>query len=246
MGKIRKKLRKPNPYLNTSSTQLVRTSTTRSTLVPSTPTSPTFPSTNYPSPTESHASLPAAPMASISRAITPQPTPASALSPLSQPEINRLSDIIDPLEVMDLCFPPIPITPANTVTNTPNTSPPLVPYTGIEEPVPPIPARHPRHIALGNRTIVNSPSGNAFGIHEFINYAERPLAMWERQERIMSATQEKVQALEEKRSMSRLTLRAPRSRVNLREAEKKVEPLSVEPLPLRKKISRQCWSMFGL
>ena len=71
------------------------------------------------------------------------------------------------------------------------------------------------------------------------------MAMWERQARIISATQEKIQALEEKRSMSRLALRRGESRMTLREPERKVEALELEVKEAKKGRLRHCCSVFG-
>lgn len=44
--------------------------------------------------------------------------------------------------------------------------------------------------------IVHSPSGNALGAEEFIAHPGRPLAMWERQERVLQATREGMERFE--------------------------------------------------
>ncbi|KAF6222067.1 hypothetical protein HO133_001153 [Letharia lupina] len=44
--------------------------------------------------------------------------------------------------------------------------------------------------------IVHSPSGNALGAEEFIAHPSRPLAMWERQERVLQATREGLERFE--------------------------------------------------
>ena len=46
------------------------------------------------------------------------------------------------------------------------------------------------------RGIVQSPSGNELGAEEFIMHPNRPLAMWERQERVMQATREGMERFE--------------------------------------------------
>ena len=43
---------------------------------------------------------------------------------------------------------------------------------------------------------MHSPSGNALGAEEFIAHPSRPLAMWERQERVLQATREGMERLE--------------------------------------------------
>ena len=44
--------------------------------------------------------------------------------------------------------------------------------------------------------IVHSPSGNALGAEEFIAHPNRPLAIWERQERVLQATREGMERFE--------------------------------------------------
>ena len=56
---------------------------------------------------------------------------------------------------------------------------------------------------------MHSPSGNALGADEFIAHPSRPLAMWERQERVLQATREGMERFEAE------------SRAGAREAEKK-------------------------
>lgn len=61
---------------------------------------------------------------------------------------------------------------------------------------------------------MHSPSGNALGAEEFIAHPSRPLAMWERQERVLQATREGMERFE---AESRA---GTRSRTGAREAEK--------------------------
>ena len=46
------------------------------------------------------------------------------------------------------------------------------------------------------RGLVQSPSGNELGAEEFIAHPNRPLAMWERQERVLQATREGMERFE--------------------------------------------------
>ena len=46
------------------------------------------------------------------------------------------------------------------------------------------------------RGLVQSPSGNELGAEEFIAHPNRPLAMWERQERVLQATRDRLEMLE--------------------------------------------------
>ena len=61
---------------------------------------------------------------------------------------------------------------------------------------------------------MHSPSGNALGADEFIAHPSRPLAMWERQERVLQATREGMERFE---ADSRAGMR---SRTGALEAEK--------------------------
>lgn len=62
---------------------------------------------------------------------------------------------------------------------------------------------------------MQSPSGNVLGAEEFIAHPDRPLAMWERQERVVQATRKELERHEAE-------LRADmRSRVSMRSVAKK-------------------------
>ena len=52
------------------------------------------------------------------------------------------------------------------------------------------------------RGLVQSPSGNELGAEEFIMHPNRPLAMWERQERVLHATREGMERLEMEHQIS--------------------------------------------
>lgn len=53
---------------------------------------------------------------------------------------------------------------------------------------------------------MHSPSGNALGTEEFIAHPNRPLAMWERQERVLQATRDGMERFEaESRAEMRTT-----------------------------------------
>ena len=171
-----KKLTKPNPN-GSSSTTLLVLSSTRSTVAspyqPSSPASSTFPPSLY-SPSTYCSSSP-----SIASPVTPNtPTPPR--------QTNRLSDILDPLAVL------------NEYESTEFDDTPCKQSGG----------QRPRHISLGNKGIVHSPSGNLLGVHEFVIHPGRPLALWERQERIKSAAREQFERLDvESRAETRLTMR---------------------------------------
>ena len=115
---------------------------------PSSPSSPHFPPSAYsPDSSNSVSQFPA-------NDITP---------PAPRQQLHRLSEIIDPLDVLrhaDTSF--------ETPTKTPNTT---------------------QHQFSG-RGLVQSPSGNALSAHEFISHPDRPLTLWERQHGVIAATKE--------------------------------------------------------
>ena len=49
---------------------------------------------------------------------------------------------------------------------------------------------------VSSRGIVQSPSGNTLGAEEFIAHPDRPLAIWERQERVVEATRKELERYE--------------------------------------------------
>ena len=77
------------------------------------------------------------------------------------------------------------------------------------------------------RGLVQSPSGNELGAEEFIMHPSRPLAMWERQERVLQATREGMERFEME---SRI---GSHSHIDTR----------ISPTPQRK--SRRCWWRCG-
>ena len=107
-------------------------------------------------------------------------------------EKNRLSDILDPLDVLTEYE-------GRVIDHTP--SPPRKQLVGGK----------PRHVSLGEKGIVHSPSGNMLGVFEFVGNPNRPLAVWERQERIKSAAKEQFEKMDrlemESRAGTRLTFR---------------------------------------
>ena len=83
--------------------------------------------------------------------------------------LNRLSEIIDPRDlIQDELYL---LTPTR--------------HQSSSQPMP-----------LTFRGLVQSPSGNELGAEEFIAHPNRPLAMWERQERVLQATRERLEILE--------------------------------------------------
>ena len=77
------------------------------------------------------------------------------------------------------------------------------------------------------RGLVQSPSGNELGAEEFIMHPSRPLAMWERQERVLQATREGMERFEMESGIG------SHSRMGAR----------ISPTPQRK--SRRCWWRCG-
>ncbi|KAL9100674.1 MAG: hypothetical protein Q9163_003981 [Psora crenata] len=97
--------------------------------------------------------------------------------PAPRRHLHRLSDIIDPRTILEDAYSPLntPTRPSTSglSTNTMSKSSPL-----------------------SGRGIVQSPSGNTLGALEFIAHPNRPLAIWERQERVLQATREGMERLE--------------------------------------------------
>ncbi|KAL9632345.1 MAG: hypothetical protein Q9164_005374 [Protoblastenia rupestris] len=107
-----------------------------------------------------------------------QSFPESDITPPAPPRpLHRLSDIIDPRTVLEDVYSPLntPTRPRNSRVLS-NSSRKKPPFSG--------------------RGIIQSPSGNTLGAHEFIAHPNRPLAMWERQERVLQATREGMERLE--------------------------------------------------
>ncbi len=114
--------------------------------------------------------------------------------------LNRLSEIIDPRDlIQDELYL---LTPTR--------------YQSSSQPIP-----------FTFRGLVQSPSGNELGAEEFIMHPSRPLAMWERQERVLQATREGMERFEME---SRI---GSHSRIGTR----------ISPTPQRK--SRRCWWRCG-
>ena len=99
-------------------------------------------------------------------------SPISDITPPRRPQpIHRLSEIIDPrtLFASDAGGSHVPGSPAS-----PAMSSPQSPTSGL----------------------VQSPSGNLLATEDFLNHPNRPLAMWERRERVLSATREGFERFE--------------------------------------------------
>ena len=88
--------------------------------------------------------------------------------PAPRRELNRLSDILDPIDILEDAYHPVVDMPSKTPD---------------------------ARTILGVRTLVQSPSGNALGVNEFIAHPNRPLAMWERRERVKAATMDGLERL---------------------------------------------------
>lgn len=89
--------------------------------------------------------------------------------------LHRISELIDPLT---LILPDPSTPPQRSRSNT------LESQLGTDE------ARN------STGRFVQSPSGNLLGAEEFLNHPNRPLAMWERRERVINATREGFERLE--------------------------------------------------
>lgn len=110
--------------------------------------------------------------------------------PAPPPRLIRLSEIIDPREVLQ------------------------AEYEAKLEELPTIPRRASQPLSTPrtpSRGLVQSPSGNVLGAEEFISHPDRPLALWERQERVVQATRKELERHEaETRAevMSRISMRS--------------------------------------
>jgi len=96
-------------------------------------------------------------------------------TPAAPRRLIRLSEIIDPREVLQA----------------------EIEAKVGDTPTPPRRASQPLSIPRApSRGMVQSPSGNALGAEEYIAHPDRPLAIWERQERVVQATMEGLQRYE--------------------------------------------------
>ena len=127
------------------------------------------------------------------------PSPSTPLSPygdITPPaaprELTRISEIIDPRDLLqDEIYN---VTPIRHKSTSQYVNMPLSPATSI----------------------VHSPSGNALGAEEFISHPNRPLAIWERQERVVQATRDGVARFEAESRMGNRSRMGTRSRLESR------------------------------
>lgn len=121
-------------------------------------------------------------------------SPDTPLSDITTPavprQLTRISEILDPRDILR------EETYLESPSHTRSSSQPLI------------------SLNVSRGGIVHSPSGNALGAEEFIAHPSRPLAMWERQERVLQATREGMERFE---AESRAGMR---SRTGAREASK--------------------------
>lgn len=117
-------------------------------------------------------------------------SPCQDITPPTIPrELTRISEIIDPRELLqDEIYN---VTPTRRKSSSHNVSMATKAKTGI----------------------VHSPSGNALGAEEFIAHPNRPLAMWERQERVMQATRDAVERYEAESRLGNRSRMGTRSRL---------------------------------
>ena len=135
------------------------------------------------------------------------------ITPPAPPRVlNRLSEIIDPRDlIQDELYL---MTPTRH-----GSSSQAMPYTF--------------------RGLVQSPSGNELGAEEFIAHPNRPLAMWERQERVLQATRDRLEMLE-------MELQAARQSANDMHSDNGTgshNDTRLSPTPQRK--SRRTWWRCG-
>ncbi len=117
-------------------------------------------------------------------------------------ELNRLSDIIDPRKLLnDEMYNVTPTRPRAL-------SRPLTAAKshGLEPSSSPTSPRTPTNI-------VHSPSGSAFVAEEFVKHPNRPLAMWERQERVIQGTREGILRFEAESRLGNRSRQGVRSRL---------------------------------
>ena len=112
---------------------------------------------------------------SVSSAL-PQRSLSHATQPQRPQPIHRMSELIDPRSLISSDDPTTPPRhpSISNVHPSPDTNSPCSPTPGL----------------------VQSPSGNLLSTDEFLNHPDRPLAMWERRERVLSATREAVERYE--------------------------------------------------
>ena len=112
----------------------------------------------------------------ISEPRTPGPsstplTPLQDITPPALPRpITRISEIIDPRDLQGDIYNVTPTRPKS--------------------------GRDLNKPSKAKAGLVHSPSGNILDTEEFLAHPNRPLAMWERQERVIQATKDKVAAYE--------------------------------------------------
>ncbi|MCJ1453728.1 hypothetical protein MMC28_004076 [Mycoblastus sanguinarius] len=191
--------RKSSKSTNSASSLLTNHSFT--VLTPQTsPLTPTFPYTDRtvpaPSGTSNNAENPPSPAEGTEQ---PKSSPDSAITtPVPGRTLNRISEIIDPRDILNdddhMLSPSTDAGSPNKPLTTPKT-----PRAGI----------------------VHSPSGNALDAREFIEHPRRPLAMWERQERVLEGTRiamERFEAESRAGNRSRIAGRGGGDQANARSA----------------------------
>ncbi len=119
----------------------------------------------------SNPTSPASPTSPVSPA-TPDTPLSDITTPAAPRQLTRISEILDPRDIIR------EQTYLDSPSRTRSSSQPLIPLNAAKA------------------GIVHSPSGNALGAEEFIAHPSRPLAMWERQERVLQATREGMERLE--------------------------------------------------
>lgn len=129
-----------------------------------------------------HSSPPTSPISPTSP--FDSPFDADVTPPAPARTLNRISDIIDPRELLqDEIYLMTPIR-----------------HRSSSESL----------ATMTLKGIVHSPSGNALGAEEFIRHPNRPLAIWERQERVLQATRDGMERFEMKSRMENRSRTASR------------------------------------
>lgn len=131
----------------------------------------------------------------------------SITSPAPPREITRMSDIIDPRDLLDdESFNATP-TKLRGAASSQHMASPESP--GVQSSIYPDSPKTPTRI-------IHSPSGNVLNTQEFLKHPNRPLAMWERQEMVRKATVEGLIRLEAESRLGNRSRVGNRSRLSAR------------------------------
>lgn len=168
-----------------------------SSLLTKTISSPSTPLTPISRPS-AHVGTPITPPTPISRVPTAAKSASSPLTPGSRttaPTIGLPSTLITPVDrVSGFVSTPVssPVSPPEDITA------PAAPreLTRISDILDPRDLIQDTPTRQAKPKMVHSPSGHKMEVDQFLSHPDRPLAMWERQERVRQATMEGIQRLQ--------------------------------------------------